>query len=64
MEIIFVSFQISGSTPSLNDLFIIIHRGLKIDLEYFMAYAIITNCFVRVENFYYSFFFMFSAVYF
>ena len=29
-----------------------------------MAYAIITTCFVRIENFDYSFYFMFSAVYF
>ena len=29
-----------------------------------MAYAIITTCFVRIENFDYSFCFMFSAVYF
>ena len=29
-----------------------------------MANAIITTCFVRIENFYYSLYFMFSAVYF
>ena len=29
-----------------------------------MAYVIITTCFVRIENFDYGFYFMFSAVYF
>ena len=62
MGISFANFQISVNLPSFNDLFIKIHKGFRNrfgdTLEHFM-----TTCFVRVENFDYSFSFMFSVVY-
>ena len=66
MGIPFPSFQISGNVPHqriYSSKYRVFEKDLETPVSIFITYAIIAICFVMVENFDGSFYFMFSADY-